>query len=114
MRHAQAYAHIGLAFGRKELHTAAVCRHLRARQYAQVGIGVGTVNVVCELAVQSEMRNKTIVEARHHRTVLEEVGLMACGTVHKVEFERCIACVEFVAEGYVRNEFARHILNHIC
>ena len=114
MRHAQTYAHVGLAFGREKLHTAAIRRYLCARQYAQVGIGVGTVNVVCELAVQSEMRNKTIVEARHHRTVLEEVGLMACRTVHKVEFERCIACVEFVAEGYVRNEFARHILNHIC
>jgi hypothetical protein len=45
------------------------------------------VVALLERTLRPLMRNKTIVEARHHRTVLEEVGLMACGTVHKVELE---------------------------
>ena len=66
MRHAETYAHVGIALGREKLQTAAIGSHFGARHHTLVGFGVGAIDVVGELAVESEMWQQTIVETRHH------------------------------------------------
>ena len=98
---------------RIEFYTTAEGSQLSARHYAWVSIYVSIVDIISAFAEDAHLRNRSVVETSHYRAVLEEVGLMLCGTVHDVEFERSIIDVDSITQGDVRDVVVRNCLHHI-